>query len=302
MDFLRTPDDRFNNLPDYPFAPKYLEVPAGDGDNLRMHYVDEGPPEAPPVLMLHGEPSWSFLYRKMIPPIVAAEYRVIAPDLIGFGRSDKPLQQSDYSYQRHMDWLNHFVESLELQGITLFCQDWGGLLGLRLVGEQPHRFERVIAANTFLPTGETPMSRAFMAWRAFSQLGPGLPVARILNTATATPLAPEVVAAYEAPFPDNRYKAGAKVFPMLVPIKPDDPGAAENRAAWGTLERWEKPFLTAFGDSDPITRPAAAILQQRIPGAKGQAHVTINNAGHFLQEDQGERLAEIILDFIKRTR
>lgn len=302
MKALRTPDSRFENLPGYPFAPHYVEIASGDGGALRMHFVDEGPRDADPVLLLHGEPSWSYLYRKMIPGIVAAGHRTVAPDLVGFGRSDKPAERSDYSYQRHVDWLRAFVESLDLRRITLFCQDWGGLLGLRLVAEHPERFARVVAANTFLPTGDTPAGPAFLAWREFSQKVPEFPAGRILSGATVTEMPPEVVAAYDAPFPDESYKSGARQFPLLVPISPDDPAAAANRAAWKQLERLEKPFLTAFSDQDPVTRGGDAALRERIPGARGQRHVTIEGGGHFLQEDRGEELARVVVAFIEATK
>jgi len=302
MKILRTPDDRFAELPGYAFAPHYVEIPSGDGAPLRVHYVDEGPPDADPVLCLHGEPSWSYLYRKMVPLLVAAGHRVIAPDLVGFGRSDKPSERSDYSYQSHVDWLRATIEALDLRRITLVCQDWGGLLGLRIAGETPERFARIVAANTFLPTGDTAASEAFLAWRKFSQNVPEFPTGRILQGATQTELSPEVVAAYDAPFPDEAYKAGARQFPLLVPIAPDDPGAAANRTAWQGLERFEKPFLTAFSDGDPVTRGNEAPLQQRIPGARGQRHTTITGGGHFLQEDCGEALAQVVIDFIAATR
>ena len=302
MQILRTPDERFANLPGYAFAPNYVEIPSGDGARLRVHYVDEGPANARPVLCLHGEPSWSYLYRKMIPVIAAAGHRVVAPDLVGFGRSDKPAERSDYSYQRHVDWLRAFVETLDLRNITLVCQDWGGLLGLRLVGEHPDRFARVVAANTFLPTGDGEPSDAFMAWRAFSQNVPIFPTGQILQGATLTELSPEVVAAYDAPFPDESYKSGARQFPLLVPIAPDDPAVPANRAAWQVLERFEKPFLTAFSDGDPVTRGADVALQQRIPGARGQQHVTLAGGGHFLQEDCGEAFARAVVGFIAATQ
>lgn len=301
MRVLRTPDERFANLPDYSFAPHYVEIPSGDGGALRMHYLDEGPRGAAPVLCLHGEPSWSFLYRKMIPGIAAAGHRVVAPDLVGFGKSDKPAERGDYTYQRHVDWLRAFVEALDLRRITLFCQDWGGLLGLRLVAEHPDRFARVVAANTFLPVGDGTPSEAFLAWRNFSQSVPEFPTGRILQGATVTELSPEVVAAYDAPFPDESYKAGARQFPTLVPITPDDPASAANRAAWQSLARFEKPFLTAFSDSDPVTRGGDALMRDRIPGTRGQKHVTIAGGGHFLQEDRGEELARVVVQFIADT-
>ncbi|MEM7054985.1 MAG: haloalkane dehalogenase [Pseudomonadota bacterium] len=301
MNYLRTPDERFEQLADFPFKPNYLHVDDGEGGRLRVHYIDEGDRETAPVLLLHGEPSWSYLYRHMIPPLVEAGHRVIAPDLIGFGRSDKPSRQSDYSYARHTQWLASTIAQLGLNDITLFCQDWGGLLGLRLVGRQPERYARVIAANTFLPTGDEPIGEAFEQWRAFSQSVPEFPVGQILNKATVRELSSQEIAAYDAPFPDESFKAGARKFPLLVPTTPEAEGAQENRAAWEGLARFEKPFLTAFGDSDPITRGAERLLQQRIPGAVGQTHVIVEQAGHFLQEDQGLKLAQIINDLIENS-
>lgn len=300
MRILRTPDERFADLPDYPFPPHYVEVPSGDGARLRMHYVDEGPRSADPVLCLHGEPSWSFLYRKMIPILAAAGHRVVAPDLVGFGRSDKPAERSDYTYQRHVDWLRAFVETLDLRRITLFCQDWGGLLGLRLVAEHGDRFARVVAANTFLPTGDQPPSDGFMAWRGFSQKVPVFPTGGILQGATTRELTPAEVAAYDAPFPDESYKAGARQFPLLVPIAADDPAVPANRAAWTQLERFEKPFLTLFSDKDPVTSGLEATMQRRIPGARGRPHAT-TSGGHFLQEDCGPELARRVVAFIAET-
>ena len=303
MEYLRTPDERFASLPDWPFEPNYLFVDDTDGGELRLHYVDEGPHDAPPVLLLHGEPSWSYLYRHMIPPLVAAGHRVIAPDLIGFGRSDKPVRQDDYSYARHAHWLASAIAQLELTDVTLFCQDWGGLLGLRLVGERPDgRYARVVAANTFLPTGDEPIGEGFEQWRAFSQSAPEFSAGSIIDQGSVRALDPAVRAAYDAPFPRESFKAGARRFPMLVPTERDDPAAAANRDAWKGLAMFERPFLTAFGDSDPITAGADRVLQQRIPGAAGQPHLTLDRAGHFLQEDQAARLAEIINDFIENTR
>jgi haloalkane dehalogenase len=297
MEVVRTPDERFANLPGYAFAPHYVEV-----DGLRVHYVDEGPRAAHPVLMLHGEPSWSYLYRKMIPIVVAAGHRAIAPDLVGFGRSDKPLQRTDYTYQQHVDWMRGVIEALDLRQITLVCQDWGGLIGLRLAAEHADRFARVVAANTFLPTGDVPAGPAFLAWQQYSQTTPDLHVGGIVRGGCVTDLAAEIVAAYDAPFPDDRYKAGARQFPLLVPTSPDDTAAASNRRAWEALRRWTKPFLTAFSDADPITKGADVLLQRAIPGAAGQPHTTIAGAGHFLQEDKGEELARVVVDFIAATR
>ncbi len=300
MEILRTPDDRFTNLPDFPWTPAYVSVPSGDGGALRVAYIDEGPRDAPVVLMLHGEPSWSFLYRHVIRTVVAAGLRAVAPDLVGFGRSDKPAAQADYSYQRHMDWLRGFLDGVGLPPVTLLCQDWGGLLGLRLVGEEPDRFAGVVAANTFLPTGDVRPPDAFFAWRQFSQAVPVLPVGGIVGKACARPVAPEVIAAYDAPFPDESYKAGARIFPTLVPAAPDDPASEANRRAWDGLARFARPVVTAFGDSDPITRGGDRVLQAKIAGAAGQPHVTLERAGHFLQEDVGPELGAVVIDLVRR--
>lgn len=293
MDVLRTPDERFANLPGYPFAPHYVEV-----DGVRIHYVDEGPRDAAPVVLLHGEPSWSYLYRTMIPPLVAAGHRVIAPDLVGFGRSDKPARREDYTYLRHVTWIAGLIEQLDLRGITLFCQDWGGLIGLRLAAEHEPRFARIVAANTFLPTGDVPLGGAFRRWQRASQEMPVFDVARIIQSGTVTELPDDVLAAYAAPFPDESYLAGARQFPLLVPTTPDDPAVPANRAAWDVLRRWQKPFLCAFAERDPITRGADQALIAAIPGAQDQPHTTVSPAGHFLQEDQGPELARIVNAFI----
>jgi haloalkane dehalogenase len=295
MDVLRTPDDRFADLPDFPFAPHYVEV-----DGLRVHHLDEGPADAPVVLLLHGEPSWSYLYRWMIPVLVDAGLRAVAIDLIGFGRSDKPAAREDYTYQSHVDWTWAAIEAIGLTDITLVCQDWGGLIGLRLVGEHPERFARVVAANTTLPTGDQHPGEAFLAWQRFSQETREFPVGSIINGGCVSELSPEVISAYDAPFPDDTYKAGARQFPTLVPTSPDDPAAEPNRAAWAGLRRFDRPFLCAFSDSDPITRGADAPLRSLVPGAAGQAHVTIDGGGHFLQEDKGRELAGVVVDFVRR--
>lgn len=301
MKILRTPDERFENLPGYPFKPNYVSIP-DDDVSLRIHYIDEGPSRADPVLMMHGEPSWSYLYRKMIPIIVGAGFRALAPDLVGFGRSDKPAERNDYSYRRHVDWMQAWLDRIDLQRITLVCQDWGGLIGLRLVSQNPDRFSRVVVANTGLPTGDTPISNAFLAWRKFSQETPEFDVGGIVAMAyPKMPLPTEVVAAYNAPFPDNTYKEGARIFPSLVPIAPDDIAAQDNRDAWAVLERFQKPFVTMFSDDDPITRGGERIFQERIPGAKNQPHTTITGAGHFLQENRGEEFARSIVEFISGT-
>jgi haloalkane dehalogenase len=296
MDVLRTPDDRFRNLPDYNFAPHYVEI-----SGLRVHYVDEGPRHADPVLLLHGEPSWCFLYRKMIPVITAAGYRAVAPDFIGFGRSDKLARRQDYSYQFHVDVLVSFLEVTDLRNITLVCQDWGGLIGLRVAAEHSARIARIVAANTGLPTGDHPMTEAFMRWRAYSQSVPVFHAGGIVKGACVKDLSAEVIAAYDAPFPDESYKAGARAFPVLVPVSPDDSASEPNRRAWQVLMKWTKPFLTAFSDGDPVTRGGDRVFQTKVPGAQGLPHATVTGAGHFLQEDKGEELAAIVVDFIART-
>jgi haloalkane dehalogenase len=301
MKALRTPDERFADLPGWPFEPRYIDVADGEGGKLRMHYVEEGPSSAPPVLLLHGEPSWAYLYRKMIPPIAAAGHRVIAPDLIGFGRSDKPSEKSDYTYQRHVDWMTEFVTKLDLRDITYFGQDWGALVGLRVAAENEERFSRIVIGNGFLPTGDQGANEAFLRWQRFSQESPKFEAGWIVQGATVTHLSEDIVAAYDAPFPDETYKAGAREFPSLVPTTPDDPAAAPNRRAWEVLQKWEKPFLTTFSDSDPITRNGDRAFQKLVPGTAGQPHVTIEGGGHFLQEDKGEELGKIVVDFIART-
>jgi len=301
MQYLRTPDDRFAGLPGYTLLPNYVSVPDGEDGELRVHYIDEGPRSADPVLMLHGEPSWCYLYRKMVPIVSDAGHRVIAPDLVGFGRSDKPARREDYTYQRHVDWMHSFINALDLRNMTLVCQDWGGLIGLRLAAEQPDRFSSIVAANTFLPTGDQPPGEAFLRWQRFSQETPMFNVGRIVNGGCVTDLPEDIIAAYDAPFPDETYKEGARQFPLLVPTSPEDPAAAANRRAWETLRKWTKPFLTAFSDSDPVTRGAERLLQAQIPGAKDQPHTTITGGGHFLQEDKGEELARIVVEFIAKN-
>jgi haloalkane dehalogenase len=302
MDVLRTPEDRFEGLPGYDFAPHHVEVPAGEGStSLRVHYVDEGPADASEtVLLMHGEPSWSFLYRKMVPVLSEAGLRVVVPDLVGFGRSDKPAARTDYTYARHVEWMRAALfDALGLEGLTLVGQDWGGLIGLRLVAEHPDRFRRVVAANTGLPTGDRDMSEAFLAWQRFSQEVPRMPIGRIVAGGCATELAPEVIAAYDAPFPDESYKEGARQFPMLVPCRPDDPASGANRRAWEVLKGFGKPFLCAYSDSDPVTKGADRLFLDLVPGTKGQAHTTIAGGGHFLQEDRGPELAEVVVAFVR---
>jgi haloalkane dehalogenase len=294
MKILKTPQDRFENLMDYPFSPNLVEV----GDSLNMHYIDEGTNNNSTILLLHGEPTWSYLYRKMIPIFVKAGFRVIAPDLIGFGKSDKFESQEAYSYQKHMDWLSKFIQILDLHNITLVCQDWGGLLGIRLAAENSERFKAIVAANTFLPTGDQKVSDAFFQWQNYSQNTPVFPTGQIVSRGCVHKLTAEEVAAYDAPFPDESYKAAARIFPKLVPTNPHDSASEANRAAWQILKKWEKPFLTCFSDSDPITAGGDKVFQKLIPGCFGQLHTTITEAGHFLQEDKGEKWAEIIVEFV----
>ena len=295
MKILRTPDSHFDNLPDYPFEPQYVTV----GEALRLHHVDHGPRDGQVVIMMHGEPSWSFLYRHMISNVAAAGYRVLAPDLIGFGKSDKPTETSDYTYSRHMEWMTEWFTQMDVSEAVLFCQDWGGLLGLRLVSAFPKKFAGVIVANTGLPTGEATPSEAFLAWQKFSQTVPEFPVGNIINGATVTELSADVIAAYDAPFPDERYKAGARIFPALVPTSPDQDGAADNRKAWKVLAQFEKPFLTCFSDKDPVTGGGEKHFKRNIPGAKDQPHQIVKGGGHFLQEDVHAELSEIITAFMK---
>jgi haloalkane dehalogenase len=299
MEVLRTPDERFEDLPGYPFEPHYVTV--GHPVELRMHYLDEGPADGPTVLLLHGEPSWSYLYRRMIPVLVQAGLRAVAFDLIGFGRSDKPAERAAYTYQSHVDWVRQAIETIGLDEITLVCQDWGGLIGLRLVGEQPDRFARVVAANTLLPTGDVHPGRAFLAWQNYSQTTEVFKAGQIVNGACRTDLAAEVIAAYDAPFPDETFKAGARQFPLLVPTDRSDPAAPANRAAWEALGHFEKPFLCAFADSDPYTKGADLVLAGHIPGARNHPMTTIADAGHFLQEDKGEELADVVASFVHAT-
>jgi haloalkane dehalogenase len=299
MKTLRTPDEQFAHLPGFSFEPHYADIDDGEGGTLRVHYLREGDPAAPVVLLLHGEPSWCYLYRKMIPVLTAAGLQIVAPDLVGFGRSDKPTERADYSYARHVEWMRQLLfEQLDLTQVTMVGQDWGGLVGLRLVGEHPERFARVVAANTFLPTGDASPGEAFFNWQRFSQNVEVFPTGWIVNSGCVSDLPPEIIAAYDAPFPDETYKAGARMFPMLVPSSPDDPAHDPNVAAWTVLEAFDRPFLTAFSDSDPITGGAHRALQERIPGTQGQPHTTIVGGGHFLQEDCGEDLARVVADFV----
>ena len=296
MSILRTPDERFLKLPQFDFAPHYVDI----GDT-RMHYVDEGGGDEL-VLCLHGEPTWSYLYRHMIPPL-AKHYRVAAPDMVGFGKSDKYARLEDYSFRMHYDKLVGLIEALDLRNITLVCQDWGGLLGLTIAANHEERFARLVLLNTFLPTGEEEISQAFMIWRAFSQkVGTRMQVGRLVaQTISHYQLPPEIIAAYDAPFPEDRFKAGAAVFPSLVPISPDMPGAKEMKAAREVLSRWRKPAQVMFSDGDPILGDAAGFFRRLIPSAADQPEITIRGAGHFLQEEKGAEIAAEVIAFIERS-
>ncbi len=293
MDVVRTPDERFMGLPDWDFEPHYVEV----GGGLRVHVVDEGPRTAAPVLLMHGEPSWSYLYRHIIPPLVADGHRVVAPDLVGFGRSDKPTRQDDYTYAAHVAWMREALfDQLDLTGITLFGQDWGGLIGLRLVAAAPERFAAVVVGNTGLPTGDHRTSDAFLAWQQWSREAESFPVGQLVDGGSRRDLTPGEIAAYDAPFHDDVATAGARMFPSLVPTRPDDPAADDQRRAWEVLATFDRPFLCAYSDGDPLTAGADAVFQKLVPGAAGQPHRTIEGAGHFLQEDAPEQVVDAIRD------
>jgi haloalkane dehalogenase len=296
---LRTPDSRFVGLVEFAFEARYADVTDGRSASLRMHYLDEGPPDAPPVLLLHGEPSWSYLYRNVIPPLVAAGRRCVAPDLVGFGRSDKPAAAGDYSYARHVAWLRSLVfDHLDLHAITLFGQDWGGLLGLRLLAAEPARFARVAISNTGLPTGDEPAPEAFLRWQRYAAESDRFSVGKIVSSGCATPLPASAVAAYDAPYPEEAFKAAARVFPSLVPTRPDDPAHGDNVAAWTVLRSFDRPFLCLFSDGDPITAGGAERFIAEVPGAGAQPHTTIKGAGHFVQEDRPAQLAALLAAFV----
>lgn len=306
MRLLRTPDDRFRDLPGFGYPPRYAEVPAGGAGGepaLRIGYVADGPADGPVVLLLHGEPSWSFLYRSMLPVLAGAGLRAIAPDLPGFGRSDKPADVSDHSYARHVEWMRAFAfDALDLRDVTLVGQDWGGLIGLRLAAEHQDRFAAVVAANTGLPAGDQQMPAAWWSFRRAVERAPALDIARFVQGGCRRTLAPAERAGYDAPFPDETYMAGPRAMPLLVPVRPDDPASEANRAAWQVLSRWDKPFLCAFSDGDPITGAVAPVLRAAVPGAAHWDHPVITGAGHFLQEDAGERLAGEIVRFLRAVR
>lgn len=306
---LRTAEARFAALSDFPYAPHYLTVQDARHGALRMALIDEGPRDAPVALLLHGEPTWSYLYRKVIPPLTAAGLRAVAPDFIGFGRSDKLSRRADYTYEGFVSALQQLLRQLNLRRITLVCQDWGGPIGLSALAAQPERFSAVLAANTLLPNCEPPprgiadWPGAIIAnWVAMAAAADDLPVSGIIAAVCRHKIAPEVLAAYDAPFPDAAHKAGVLAFPGLIPLTADTPGIAQNRQVWSVLERFERPFVTAFSDADPTTAPWAEVFQRRIPGAAGRAHPLIRDAGHFLQEEQGEALAEVLLGLMGAAR
>ena len=307
MEILKTPENRFYNLPGYSFQPNFINVAsdwdqAQDTNELLMHYVDFGDKNHPIILMLHGEPSWSYLYRQMINDAANAGFRVIAPDLIGFGKSDKYAEKSAYTYANHLAWLNSFINQLSLQNINLICQDWGGLLGLRILANRSELFSACIAANTMLPTGDHDPGQAFFDWQVYSQSTPNFDIGEIIQRATHKELINEIVAAYNAPFPSERYKVGARMFPMLVPTTPNDPETENNRQAWQSLKQFTKPFLTAFSDGDPVTKGGEKIFQKLIPGCNNQAHIILENGGHFLQEDCGDELIKHAIQFFQGAR
>ena len=331
MEFKRTPDERFANLADYPFQPHYLQIADGEGGELRLHYLDEGATDGAVVLLMHGQPAWSYLYRTMIPPLVAAGFRVIAPDLIGFGRSDKPVSIENYSYAGHVAWMSEWLLALDLNDITLFCQDWGSLIGLRLVTAFPQRFSQVVLSNGGMPTGmvpeefTAPLRQAykslpvvkaeelgarfkdtsgipgFLYWRKFCAESPDLDIGVLMKAVSAVPISDDVATAYNAPFPDQGYMAGARRFPSLVPLFHDEPEVEENKAAWDVLRQFDKPFMLAFSDSDPVTAGGDKVFLNQVPGCKGVAHRTIENAGHFLQQDAPEQCVQAILDVTGRA-
>lgn len=294
MKLLRTPDERFENLPDFPYQPHYFEI-----DGIRIHYIDEGPRDAEPILLMHGEPTWAYLYRRMIPILIKAGNRCVAPDLVGFGRSDKPTKITDHTYAKHVYWITELVKSIDLRNITLFCQDWGSLIGLRVAAENENRFKRIMLSNGALPTGDQKPNPAFVTWQKFSVEVPKLEISRLIQgSIRSRKLTDEELAAYDAPFPEDKYKAGPRILPSLVPTSKDDPAAPANRKAAEVFMAWNKPFLCAFGDNDPITKGGDRFYINNVPGAKGQKHTTVKDAGHFIQDEKGEEIAGLLAEFI----
>jgi haloalkane dehalogenase len=299
---LRTPDARFADLPGYAYEPHYVEVRAAGDGRLRIHYLDEGPRDGHLLVLLHGQPSWSYLYRAMVPGFVAAGFRVLAPDLVGFGRSDKPAEPSDYSYERHVYWISDWLAMIAPNPATLFVHDWGGFIGLRLLAQQPERFKRVIVSNSGLPDGERiePLE-IFYTWRQFVRDQEHLDIGNVIQLGSVTELSEEVTAAYDAPFPDESYKSGVRAFPELVPTQVEDPQAAANREAWQVLEEWTKPFLTLFGEMDPMNAGSDRVFQERVPGAAGQPHARLASAGHYIQEDAANELTDRVVNLVRST-
>lgn len=301
MQVLKTPESAFSKIVDFPYSPQYVHVTDTVSSEIAMAYYQAGPKDGHTILLMHGEPTWAYLYRKMMPVLADAGFNVLVPDLIGFGRSDKPTRREDYTYARHVIWVKEWFNQVVKGSVTLFCQDWGGLLGLRLVADMPERFTGVMVSNTGLPTGDQTPSDAFIKWRRFSQDVPVFPTSSIIQGATVTELSQQTLDAYDAPFPEEEYKAGARIFPLLVPASSDNPEAQANRNAWERLKQFSAPFMTAFGDSDPVTAGGDRIFQKLIPGCQCIEHVTIKNGGHFIQEDKGEELAELLKQFIRDT-
>ena len=293
MEVLSTPEARFDSLPDFPFDRVRTDI----GGGLYVEHVEAG--DGPVVVLMHGQPTWAFLYRTMIDSLAAQGFRVVAPDLIGFGRSAKPREMSDHTYERHVSWMSAWLDATELDGVTLFVQDWGGLIGLRLLAAQPDRFSGLVVANTGLPTGHERMPDAFFAWREFVATTPDFDCGRIVQGATKRSLSDDEVAAYNAPFPDHSFRAGPRVLPSLVPTSPDDPSSEPNQAAWAVLSAWQRPTLTLFSDSDPITAGGERVFQSRLPGADGQPHRMIEKAGHFHQEDAGQVHADTMAEWMR---
>jgi len=301
MQVLKTPESAFSTVTDFPYQAEFVHVTDTVSGELSMAYYQCGPRDGHTILLLHGEPSWAYLYRKMMPILANAGFNVLVPDLIGFGRSDKPSRREDYTYARHLIWLKDWFNQITKGQVTLFCQDWGGLLGLRLVADMPERFAGVMTSNTFLPTGEYPPSEAFLRWRRFSQDVSVFPVSEVISSGSVSPLSQQTLDAYDAPFPTETHKAGARQFPLLVPATPDDPQTQANREAWAQLKQFNRPFMTAFGDRDPVTAGGDRLIQSLIPGCKGIQHTTIEEGGHFIQEDKGPELADLLVTFINTT-